>query len=70
MMNVMFVTGDASLDKKFADEAREVGLGNLGGHSSIGGMCASIYNAMPAEGVEKLVAFMKKFAQENPKINT
>ena len=68
MMNVVFVTGDASLDKKFADEAKTEGLLNLGGHSSVGGMCASIYNAMPMEGVEKLVAFMKKFAQENPKL--
>ena len=69
MMNVVFVTGDALLDKKFAEEAREVGLENLSGHSSVGGMCASIYNAMPAEGVERLVTFMKKFAQENPKLN-
>ena len=68
MMNVVFVTGDAALDKKFALEAREFGLENLGGNSSVGGMCASIYNAMPMEGVEKLVVFMKKFAQENPKL--
>lgn len=67
MMNVVFVTGDAALDKKFAEEAKATGLANLGGHSSVGGMCASIYNSMPAEAVEKLVAFMKKFAQENPK---
>lgn len=70
MMNVVFVTGDDSLDKKFAEEAKAEGLLNLGGHSSVGGMCASIYNAMPMEGVEKLVAFMKKFAQENPKLDT
>lgn len=68
MMNVVFVTGDASLDAKFAKEAMEEGLYNLGGHGSVGGICAAIYNAMPIEGVEKLVAFMKKFAQENPKI--
>ena len=70
MMNVVFVTGDDSLDKKFAEEAKAEGLLNLGGHSSVGGMCASIYNAMPVDGVEKLVSFMKKFAQENPKLDT
>ncbi len=68
MMNVVFVTGDAELDKKFAKEASAAGLKNLKGHRSVGGMRASIYNAMPYEGVEKLVAFMKKFAEENPKI--
>lgn len=68
LMNVVFTTGDASLDKKFAKEARELGLENIGGHDSVGGMCASIYNSMPYEGVEKLVSFMKKFAQENPKL--
>ncbi len=67
MMNVTFVTGDAELDKKFAKEAAQNGLRNLKGHRSVGGMRASIYNAMPYEGVEKLVAFMKKFASENPK---
>jgi len=67
MMNVTFVTGDADLDKKFASEAGKVGLKNLKGHRSVGGMRASIYNAMPYEGVEALVAFMKKFAEENPK---
>ena len=67
MMNVVFVTGDAELDKKFAKEAAEAGLKNLKGHRSVGGMRASIYNAMPYEGVEALVAFMKKFAAENPK---
>jgi len=61
LMNVVFVTGDAELDKKFTSEAKEEGLHNLGGHRSIGGMRASIYNAMPMEGVEALVAFMKKF---------
>ena len=67
MMNVTFVTGDAELDKKFASEAAAAGLKNLKGHRSVGGMRASIYNAMPYEGVEALVAFMKKFAAENPK---
>ncbi len=67
MMNVTFVTGDAELDKKFAKEAAANGLRNLKGHRSVGGMRASIYNAMPYAGVEKLVAFMKKFAAENPK---
>ena len=69
MMNVVFVTGDAELDKKFAKEASAAGLKNLKGHRSVGGMRASIYNAMPYEGVEKLVAFMKEFAQNNPKID-
>ena len=68
MMNVVFVTGDAELDKKFAKEASAAGLKNLKGHRSVGGMRASIYNAMPYEGVEKLVAFMKQFAIDNPKI--
>ena len=67
MMNVTFVTGDAELDKKFASEASAAGLKNLKGHRSVGGMRASIYNAMPYEGVEKLVAFMAEFAKNNPK---
>lgn len=67
LMNVVFVTGDADLDKKFIAEAKAEGLVNLGGHRSIGGMRASIYNAMPMEGVEKLIAFMKKFESENAK---
>ncbi len=67
MMNVTFVTGDAELDKKFAKEAGEKGMKNLKGHRSVGGMRASIYNAMPYEGVEALVAFMKEFAKNNPK---
>ena len=67
MMNVTFVTGDADLDKKFAKEADAAGLKNLKGHRSVGGMRASIYNAMPYEGVEKLVEFMKEFAKNNPK---
>ena len=70
MMNVVFVTGDAELDKKFVKEAKEEGFVNLGGHRSVGGMRASIYNAMPIEGVEGLVEFMKRFAMNNPKINT
>ena len=65
LMNVVFVTGDADLDKKFVAEAKAEGMINLNGHRSIGGMRASIYNAMPKEGVEKLVAFMKKFEEEN-----
>ena len=69
MMNVTFVTGDAELDKKFAKEADAMGLKNLKGHRSVGGMRASIYNAMPIEGVEKLVEFMKEFAKNNPKAN-
>ncbi len=68
MMNVVFVTGDADLDKKFCKEAAEAGLKNLKGHRSVGGMRASIYNAMPYEGVEKLVEFMKQFASNNPKV--
>ena len=67
LMNVVFVTGDADLDKKFIAEAKEEGLVNLGGHRSIGGMRASIYNAMPLAGVEKLVEFMKKFQAANCK---
>ncbi len=67
MMNVTFVTGDAELDKKFPKEAAAAGLVNLKGHRSVGGMRASIYNAMPYEGVEQLVEFMKDFAEKNPK---
>ena len=67
MMNVTFVTGNADLDKKFASEAGKAGMKNLKGHRSVGGMRASIYNAMPYEGVAALVEFMKKFAEENPK---
>ena len=68
MMNVTFVTGNADLDKKFASEAAKAGMKNLKGHRSVGGMRASIYNAMPYEGVAALVEFMKKFAAENPKV--
>ncbi|MCI8332342.1 MAG: 3-phosphoserine/phosphohydroxythreonine transaminase, partial [Clostridiales bacterium] len=67
MMNVTFVTGNEELDKKFAKEADAAGFKNLKGHRSVGGMRASIYNAMPIEGVEKLVEFMKDFAKANPK---
>ena len=65
LMNVVFVTGDAELDKKFVAQAKEKGLVNLAGHRSIGGMRASIYNAMPEEGVAKPVEFMKKFEAEH-----
>ena len=65
LMNVPFVTGDADLDAKFVKEATEAGFVNLKGHRTVGGMRASIYNARPKEGVEKLVAFMKKFEEEN-----
>ncbi len=67
MMNVTFVTGDTELDKKFVKEGEAAGLVNLKGHRSVGGMRASIYNAMPYAGVEKLVAFMQEFAKRNPK---
>ena len=65
LMNVVFVTGDADLDKKFVSEAKTNGLVNLGGHRTVGGMRASIYNAMPDEGVDRLISFMKKFETEN-----
>ncbi len=65
LMNVPFVTGDAELDAKFVKESKAAGFENLKGHRTVGGMRASIYNAMPIEGVEKLVAFMKKFEEEN-----
>ena len=65
MMNVTFVTGDADLDAKFVKEAAAAGFVNLKGHRSVGGMRASIYNAMPVEGIEKLVAFMKAFEEGN-----
>ncbi len=63
LMNVPFVTGDADLDALFVKEAAAAGFVNLKGHRSVGGMRASIYNAMPIEGVEKLVAFMKEFEE-------
>ena len=65
LMNVPFVTGNEELDAKFVKEAKAAGLENLKGHRTVGGMRASIYNAMPKEGVEALVAFMKKFEAEN-----
>lgn len=65
LMNVPFITGNADLDAKFVKESKEAGLENLKGHRTVGGMRASIYNAMPKEGVEKLVEFMKKFEEEN-----
>ncbi|MCI6553396.1 MAG: 3-phosphoserine/phosphohydroxythreonine transaminase [Lachnospiraceae bacterium] len=65
LMNVPFITGNQELDAKFVKEAKEAGFENLKGHRSVGGMRASIYNAMPIEGVEKLVEFMKKFEAEN-----
>ena len=65
LMNVPFITGDKELDAKFVKEAKEAGFENLKGHRTVGGMRASIYNAMPIEGVEKLVEFMKKFETEN-----
>jgi len=65
LMNVPFVTGSEELDAKFVKAATEAGFLNLKGHRSVGGMRASIYNAMPVEGVEALVAFMKKFEEEN-----
>ena len=61
LMNVPFVTGDADLDAEFVKEAAAQGLVSLKGHRTVGGMRASLYNAMPMEGVEKLVSFMKEF---------
>lgn len=65
LMNVPFITGDEELDKKFIAECTKAGFVNIKGHRSVGGMRASIYNAMPYEGVEALVNFMKKFEEEN-----
>lgn len=65
LMNVPFVTGDADMDAKFVKEATENGFVNIKGHRSVGGMRASIYNAMPYEGVEALVKFMKEFEERN-----
>ena len=65
LMNVPFVTGDKDLDAKFIKEAKLAGLENIKGHRTVGGMRASIYNAMPIEGVKALVEFMKKFEAEN-----
>ncbi len=65
LMNIPFVTGNEDLDKKFIAECTQNGFVNIKGHRSVGGMRASIYNAMPYEGVEALVNFMKKFEEEN-----
>lgn len=65
IMNATFVTGNTDLDKKFCKEAEKVGIFTIAGHRSVGGMRASIYNAMPIEGVKTLVEFMKKFESEN-----
>lgn len=65
MMNVTFVTESDELNAKFVKEATEAGFVNLKGHRSVGGMRASIYNAMPIEGVEKLVDFMAEFEKKN-----
>ena len=65
LMNVPFITGSKELDEKFVKEAAEAGFVNLKGHRTVGGMRASIYNAMPLEGVKKLVEFMKEFEKKN-----
>lgn len=65
LMNIPFVTGNADLDALFVNQATENGFVNIKGHRTVGGMRASVYNGMPLEGVEKLVAFMKKFEEEN-----
>ncbi|HHW95267.1 MAG TPA: 3-phosphoserine/phosphohydroxythreonine transaminase [Mogibacterium sp.] len=65
IMNITFVTGDPDLDKKFVSEAKEKGMLNLAGHRSIGGIRASLYNALPEEYVDALINFMKKFESEN-----
>ncbi|WP_240983427.1 3-phosphoserine/phosphohydroxythreonine transaminase [Acididesulfobacillus acetoxydans] len=67
LMNVPFVIGSAELEAKFVKEAKAAGLENLKGHRTVGGMRASIYNAMPVEGVKALVEFMRKFEEENPR---
>ena len=64
-MNVPFITGSDELDDKFVKEAASAGLSSIKGHSSVGGMRASIYNAMPKEGVYKLVEFMEDFEKKN-----
>ena len=65
IMNVCFVTGNEEIDKKFCSEAAKAGFVSIKGHRSVGGMRASVYNAMPVEGCRKLVEFMKKFEEEN-----
>ena len=69
LMNIFFTTGEGALDRKFAEEAERVGLLNLEGLGAKGGLCASVYNSMPYEGVEALVAFMKRFRMANPRLN-
>ena len=64
-MNVPFVTPSKDLDEKFVKEAASFGIVSIKGHRLVGGMRASIYNAMPVDGVKALISFMKKFAQEN-----
>ena len=64
-MRQVFTTPNKDLDAKFVKESIEAGMTNLKGHRSVGGIRASIYNAMPYEGVEKLVAFMKEFEENN-----
>ena len=64
LMNAVFVTGNKDLDSRFVAEAKEAGLVNLAGHRSVGGMRASIYNAMPEEGIDRLIEFMKKFESQ------
>ncbi len=68
MSNIIFTTGSKELDDNFIIEAEKFGLKNLAGHPSIGGMRASIYNGMPSEGVQKLLAFIKRYSIENPKL--
>ena len=65
IMNIPFITGNEELDAKFIKEAKAAGFVNLKGHRTVGGMRASIYNAMPVEGVQKLIAFMKQFEIDN-----
>ena len=65
LMNIPFITGNEDLDAKFVSESKKAGFVNLKGHRSVGGMRASIYNAMPKEGVVALIDFMKKFEIEN-----
>jgi phosphoserine aminotransferase len=65
LVNVPFVTGNKDLDAKLISEATEQGLLNIKGHRSVGGMRASLYNAMPYEGVEKLVDFLNNFEKNN-----
>lgn len=69
MTNITFTTASSSLDERFCIEASLAGLMNLKGHESVGGMCASIYNSMDSDGVDKLVEFMRNFAKDNSKIS-